>query len=192
EMVKVFKRCLAGKWGLPPASEDLAILNETEVFSQLVVKRTRRRIALVREPVDAARARRTRLLFHCLDQGAAEAELARMLGNKQVLQIAIVARGPARAMEEIVRDAGKLAIDVRAKQMHRFVRVVEPRPGHVVGLRRHRRLVELDIAGPQPLPVGALAEAYRTNVDLGHQMRFAIRMSGLPGPSASGITPTTV
>src|SRR5262249_60441066 len=66
-------------------SEHLAVLNEPRVFRELVIERASNRVALVREPIDAARARRARLLLYCLDPCAAKAKLAGLLRHQQVL-----------------------------------------------------------------------------------------------------------
>src|SRR4029077_20924847 len=79
-------------------------------------------------------------------------------------QIAIVADCPARAVIEVVHDAEQLAVDSGAEQPHRLAGIVQPRPGGVVGLLRHRGLVEGEIALPQRLPAGTLVEAQRTDL----------------------------
>src|SRR5215510_9040659 len=110
-------------------SKDLAVLNGSGVFRQLVIERASNCVALVRKPIDAARAHRARLLLYGLDQCAAKAKLAGVVGDEQVLQIAIVADGPARAMEKIMHDACELAVHVGPQQTHWLFRIVEPRPG---------------------------------------------------------------
>src|SRR5262245_10967914 len=152
-------------------SEDLAVLNKSGAFRQLVIERTSNRIALVGKPIDAARARRARLLLYCLDQGAAKATLTHIVGDEQGLQVAIVADGPARAVEKIVHDACELAVHVGPEHTHWLLRIVEPRPGDIVGLPRHRGLVEGEIAGPEALPVRALFKAHRADDGLRHQSK---------------------
>src|SRR5215475_5130450 len=119
--------------------------------------------------MDAARAGRARGLVYRLDQRAAQPELARALGHEQILQIAVVADRPAGAVIDVVHDAEKLAVDVAAEQPHRLVRIVQPRPGRVVGLLRRRGPVEVEIALPQRLPGHALVQAQRADRNLrGH------------------------
>src|SRR5882757_293059 len=103
--------------------EHLAVLNESRPVGERVVERPRGRIGLVRIPINPAGARRPRLAVDRIDQGAAESELARPLGHEQVLQIAIVADRPARAVIEVVHDAEQLAVDGGAEQPHRLVRI---------------------------------------------------------------------
>src|SRR5215475_13482373 len=151
------------------SSEELAILDEAGAVRQRVVKAARNGIGLVREPMDAARAGRARGLVYCLNQRAAQPELARALGHEQVLQIAVVADRPAGAVIDVMHDAEKLAIDVAAEQPHRLVWIVQPRPGRVVGLLRRRDPVEIEIALPQRLPGHALVQAQRADRNLrGH------------------------
>src|SRR5215831_10077925 len=119
--------------------------------------------------MDAARAGRARGIVYRLDQGAAQPALARALSHEQILQIAVVADRPAGAVIDVVHDAEKLAVDVAAEQPHRLVRIVQPRPGRVVGLLRRRDPVEIEIALPQRLPGRALVQAQRADRNLrGH------------------------
>src|SRR6266567_3564658 len=85
------------------ASKKFAILDEPRALRQLLIQRPRARIALVGEPIEPARARPTRLCFHGRDQGAPEAQIACVFGDKQVLKVTVVADGPARTVKEVVR-----------------------------------------------------------------------------------------
>src|SRR5712691_6179886 len=93
-------------------SEELAILDETRPVRQLVVKRARDRVGLVREPVDPACAGCSCLALDCRDQGAPKTEIARILGDIKILQIAIIPDRPARAMKKIMNDTAQPSIDV--------------------------------------------------------------------------------
>src|SRR5262245_14213436 len=84
--------------------EKLPILDEARALRHLVVERAGIGIGLVGQPVDPARASRARPLLDRRDQRAAEPQIARAFSHEQVLQIAVVADGPARAVKEIVHD----------------------------------------------------------------------------------------
>src|SRR5262249_30178445 len=119
--------------------------------------------------MDVARAGGVGALVCRLDQRAAQPELAGALGHEQILQIAVVANRPAGAVIDVVHDAEKLVVDVAAEQPHGLVRIVQPRPGHVVGLLRRRDPVEIEITLPQRLPGRALVQAQRADRNLrGH------------------------
>src|SRR5882724_5587318 len=107
-------------------SKHLAILHGTSVLGHLIVENTRLRIAGLRQPVHPAGAFR----------------------DKQILQITVIARGPARSVEEILDDAGQLAVDISAEQEHRLIRIMKSLPGNIAGAGRERGLVEGDIAVP--------------------------------------------
>src|SRR5579863_6223966 len=159
------------------SSEQLAILDEAGAVRQRVVEAARNGVGLVREPMNAACAGRARGLVYCLDQRAAQPELARALGHEQILQIAVVADRPAGAVIDVVHDAEKLAVDGAAKQPHRLLRIVQPRPGRVVGLLRHRHPVEIEVALPQRLPGRALVEAQRADRNLRGHGKNSLRTS---------------
>lgn len=159
------------------ASEELAILDEAGAVRQRVVEAARNGVRLVREPMDAARAGRARGRVYRLNQRAAQPELARALGHEQILQIAVVADCPAGAVIDVVHDAEKLAVDVAAEQPHRLVRIVQPRPGRVVGLLRHRDPVEIEIAFPQRLPGHSLVQTQRAYRNLRGHGSAAILMA---------------
>src|SRR5262245_63847388 len=83
-------------------SEQLAILNETGSLRHLVIEHAGGRVALLREPIDAARTALARVLLDRFDQGAADAEIAWCWRDEQILQLAIVADRPARAEKQIM------------------------------------------------------------------------------------------
>src|SRR5262249_31545423 len=84
------------------ASEKLAILDEARALRQLVVERSSGDVALLGEPIYAARTRSPRPFFHRRDQRTPESEIAYVFGDEQVLQVAVVSDRPARAMKEVV------------------------------------------------------------------------------------------
>src|SRR5499427_5450160 len=130
-------------------------------------ERSSGRIALVGEPIDAARTRATRPFLHRRDQRTPESEMARAFGDEQVLQVAIVSDRPARAMEEVVHDAAEPPADIGAEHVHRFSRIVQARPGHGRGLVGDHDLVEGLVALPQRLPLRALIRADGPDHDIG-------------------------
>src|SRR5262249_15057934 len=81
--------------GRESKSEKLAILNEAGAFRQLVVERAGAAVGFVGQPIDAAGAGGARPLLNRCDQRAAEPEIARAFGDEQILEIAVVASGPA-------------------------------------------------------------------------------------------------
>src|SRR5262249_38607810 len=149
------------------ASEKLAILDEAGALRQLVVERSGGRIALVGEPIDAARTRAARALFHRRDQRTPESQMARVFGDEQVLQVAVVANRPARAVEEVVPDAAKAPAYIGAEHGHRFRRIVQARPGYRRGLVGDHDLVEGLVALPQRLPIRALIRADGPDHEIG-------------------------
>ena len=89
-------------------SEELTILDEAGAVRHRVVKRARGLIVFLGQPVDAARApfpRRPRPPR----SARVRPRVARVGRDEQVLQIAIIADRPERAMEEIVHDADHAA-----------------------------------------------------------------------------------
>src|ERR1700733_1728031 len=104
----------------PAHSKQFAILHEPRIIRDLIVQDPRLRIAGLGQPVYPAAAIGFCLYVHRLDQRAAEPKPARAVDDEQILQIAVIARRPARAMIEILDDAGQPALDIGAEQEHRF------------------------------------------------------------------------
>src|ERR1700748_16556 len=102
-------------------SKHLAILDETEIFRDLIVEDAGLRIGGVRQPVHPTGAGGFGPLVDRLDQRPAEAVTTPALADKQILQIAVIARRPGRAVKQILHNAGELAVDVAAEQEHRLV-----------------------------------------------------------------------
>src|SRR5262245_57895815 len=121
-------------------SKKPAILDEAGALRQLVVERARERIALVGQ---------------------------RVFGDEQVLQVAVVADRPARAVEKVVRYAAKSSVHEGAEPLHRLRRIVQARPRHVRGLVGDHDPVEDLVALPQRLPVGALIHPQGPDLDIG-------------------------
>src|SRR5262245_26760762 len=105
-------------------SEQLAILNETRSLRHLVIEDAGGRVALLREPIHTACTALARIFFHSVDQGPADTKITRIRSDEQILQVAVITDCPARAVKQIVHDAGKLAVDVSAEQKHRLGRVM--------------------------------------------------------------------
>src|SRR3979411_625089 len=91
-------------------SRHLAILHETGGISDLIVENARLCIGGLRQPVHPAGACLLRLLIHGLDQRPPQPETAGAFRDKQILQITVIARRPARAVKEILHNAGELAV----------------------------------------------------------------------------------
>src|SRR5215470_2820345 len=169
--------------GRDSVSKQLAILDEAGALRQGVVELARDGVGLVGEPIDPARTLGPRPLLDRRDQRPSEPQLARLLGDEQVLEIAIVADGPARAMKEVVHDAAQLAIHIGAEHAHRLRRIVQARPGHGRGLVRNDDLVERLIALPQRLPGGALIDADGADHDVEGRHRVELTQSKWNLPS---------
>src|SRR5262245_49102352 len=71
------------------ALQHLAILDEAEIFRDLIIERAGLGVGRVRQPVNAARACQLSPLIDRFDQRPASAESARVLRDEQILQIAI-------------------------------------------------------------------------------------------------------
>src|ERR1043166_5563921 len=132
--------------------ENFPVLDESEIIGDLVIERAGLRVARLGQPVHPAGARRLGLAVNLLDQRAANAPAAGVLGDEQVLEIAVAVMRPGRAMEQVMRNAEQPAVDIAAERKQRLVRIVKPRPCEVADLLRQRRLVEREIAGPQRIP----------------------------------------
>ena len=76
-----------------------------ERSARLIVKAPRRGVALLGQPMDARAALAPRRLTDVLDQRAADAGAARRGRDEQVLEVAIIAGGPARAVADAVDEA---------------------------------------------------------------------------------------
>ena len=138
------------------SSKQIVVADEALVLRDLVVERARPRVVVLGQPVEPRRLLLARVVRHRLDQRPRHALAARRLVGEQVLQIAVVTGRPAGAVIEIVDDAEQLAVHSGSQQPHRLIRIQEPLPRGVVGLLRHRDVVEIEIALPQRLPRRAL------------------------------------
>src|SRR5690349_8877241 len=96
---------------LPASGEQLAILDEAAAGRDLVVKRLGRRVGLMRQPIDPARAMGFRLCVHGFDQGPRHTPPPRLLGGEQILQIAIIGRGPGGTMIDVMNDTDDPTIE---------------------------------------------------------------------------------
>src|SRR5438445_12283117 len=81
-------------WPASCISKHLAVLNETEIVSDPIVKNTRLRVARLGQPIDAARIRRLGPLVNCLDQRPSQSLAPRSFCDKQIFQIAISVGSP--------------------------------------------------------------------------------------------------
>src|SRR5262249_57765124 len=84
-----------------------------------------------------------------------------------ILQVAVVADRPARAVKEVVHDAAKPPADKGAEHIHRFCGIMQARPSYGRGLVGDHDLVESLISLPQRLPVAALIRAQGPDHDIG-------------------------
>ena len=122
-------------------SENLSVLHEARPIRDAIIQQHGVRIGFVREPMYARAAERSRLLVDGLDELAANAAPAQVAGDEQVLQIAIVTRGPARAVIDPMDDPGELAGFVhRNEAAHRLTPAGEAREAISPSEERHAKV----------------------------------------------------
>src|SRR6218665_3943603 len=115
----------------------MPVLDEARAFSHLVVQPHRRGIAFVGQPVHARGAFLARLFVDMPDQLPRTPELPRGRSHIQVLQIAVVAGGPGRAMKKVVHQPHHAPLHRRNGTVHWLVPMAQPGPGG-----GHRCIVE--------------------------------------------------
>ena len=90
-----------GRGSLAPLHR-FPVLDEARVLRDLVVEKARRRVRLVRQPVDPRRTRLFRLGIDGFDQRPSEfLQAAHGIGDEQILQVAVIFRHPGRAVEQV-------------------------------------------------------------------------------------------
>ena len=143
----------------PPSTQQLAVLDEAAPVGDPVVELHRVEVGLVGQPVDTRRAGLRRGGVDMFDQRPADA-LAAVVGcGVQVLQVAVVAGGPAAAVEDVVDDPDQLPIDLGDRAVHRLVRRVEALPGRGGDLVREVGAVEGLVTLPERQPLGEVIGA---------------------------------
>src|SRR5579871_4129082 len=104
-----------------------------------------------------------RFAIDVLDELAADAGAPRLRGDEQVLEVAIVAYGPAGSMPDEMHQADRTVGRPHQRSRRRLIGIDEPRPGdarHVLG---DVDTVERLIAAPQRLPGRAIPGADRAD-----------------------------
>src|SRR6267378_3537298 len=109
-------------------SKHLAILDKSEIVGDLVIKRSRLRVARLRQPVDPAGARRLGFPIDFFDQRASQSAAARAFCDEQVFQIAVSIASPGRAMEQIVRESRQFALEIGPQRKYRLIGIMKPLP----------------------------------------------------------------
>src|SRR6202051_2778574 len=82
------------------SSQHLAVLDESEMVGNLIVKCARLRVARLCQPIHPARTRRLGLLVHRFDQRASPRTATHTFRDEQILKIAVPLGSPGRAMEQ--------------------------------------------------------------------------------------------
>jgi len=134
-----------------------------------VVEFSRRLVEGLGHPINRGAAFRIRRGIDRLDQLAADAGAAHFGVGIEVLQVADVFDPPAVAMEEVVRQSRRPAVHL-GDQPTKFVVAAaeEPGEGGTVDLLQNCRLVEGEIAGPEPAPFGFVRRAEGADGDGAH------------------------
>src|SRR5438094_281789 len=104
---RVFMRCTSFRRGVRPSGSDTylsPILHERRFACHAIIERARRRIGLLRHPVDARALAAVGFSVDGLDQGPAHTPLPPSRIDEQVLQIAVPAAAPGRTVEQHVRE----------------------------------------------------------------------------------------
>src|SRR5690606_10069 len=140
----------SGRWSL----EELAVLDEAAALGEAVVEHAPLVVALLGQPVHPRGTGGGRLGVDVLDQRAADAAAALVRGDEQVLQVAVVAAGPAAAVEDEMHQTYGLLAAPGQGRVHRLGRVEEALPGQGTGLGGDLRLVEALVALPERQPGG--------------------------------------
>jgi hypothetical protein len=77
-----------------------------------------------------------------------DATPARLFGDEEILQVAVISDRPTGTVKEVVDDANEVSLRVSAKHEHWFGWVMQPRPSHVARLFQQRGFVEFKAALP--------------------------------------------
>src|ERR1700754_4216870 len=93
-------------------SENLAVLNESQIVGDLVIKRAGLRVARLRQPVHPAGAGRLGLAINLFDQCASDAMAPHIFRHVQILEIAVAIMRPGRTMEQVMREPQQPAVDI--------------------------------------------------------------------------------
>ncbi|MCY1548697.1 hypothetical protein D9M68_848220 [compost metagenome] len=104
-----------------------------------------------------------------LDQLAADAGAAAVLGDEQVLQVTVVVGRPAGAVVDEMHQAHSPAVAPGQCGMHRFVRVEKTLPGGGAGRLVELGLVEAQVALPERQPGGVIDLADGANTHCVHR-----------------------
>src|SRR5260221_3728620 len=134
----------------------LAVDDESRALRDLVVEPHRRRVRLVRLPVDARRTGLARLRVDRLDQRAPDTLAARRLAGEEILQIAGRSDHRRAAMKDVMDEAEKLLVELGDQGVNGLVGIEEARPRHLGDRRGNRALVKAVIALPERLPPGEI------------------------------------
>src|SRR5690606_10974006 len=129
------------------------------------------------QPVHAAGAGCPGLCVDMFDQRSTDAAAASFLGHVQILQVAVVALGPAAAVVDEMHQADGLAIEPGERGMHGFGRVEKALPDQCAGRSGDLGLVETLVAVPQRQPGSVVIGADRADFEHGGvpQSRVDIR-----------------
>src|SRR5262245_8968068 len=129
-----------------------SVADEIVGLGEAVVEKSRRRIPLLRVPIEARPATPTAKRNEVLDQSAPEATATQLRLDEQILEIANRRKRPRSRMQDRHGEARYGALPFGHAPDHAGTRHEQALPGR----RRHRlahlALVEGDVAGPQVTP----------------------------------------
>src|SRR3990167_5572156 len=137
-------------------AEQLAVLDKPRAAGDAVVQLACLGVVFLGQPVHAVGTGGLGSGIHLLDQRATDATTAYGFGHVQVLQVAVVADRPARAMEDPVHQPDRHTVLPGQRGKHRLGRVEKTLPGEGADLGRNVGVIEALVALPQRQPGGVI------------------------------------